>query len=80
MPRYYFLLRDGGIVRDHEGEELADDTAARAVALQVFAETVSSHAEHLDGGGAYEVLVIRDAETPIYAITAQGRRLETAGD
>jgi len=75
MPRYYFLLRDGGIVRDHEGEELEDDSEARAAARQVFAETVSSHGKHLDEGGAYEVLVIRDAETPIYAITAQGRRL-----
>jgi len=75
MPRYYFRLRDGGTLRDHEGEELADDQAARCVAFQVFVETIGSHSEHLGGGGDYEVLVTRDAQTPIYAITAQGRRL-----
>ncbi len=75
MPRYYFRLRDGGIVPDHDGEELADDAQARHAAVEVFAETVVGKTEHLCDEGDYEVLVLSEDELPVFSITAQGKRL-----
>lgn len=75
MPRYYFRLRDGGVLPDHEGEELPDDNQARQAAVEVFAETVVTKAEHLGEGGDYEVLVLGEDELPVFSITAQGQRL-----
>lgn len=75
MPRYYFRLRDGSVLPDHEGEELADDAGARLAAVEVFAETVVGKAEHLGDGGDYEVLVLGEDDLPVFSITAQGRRL-----
>ncbi|WP_271085554.1 hypothetical protein [Brevundimonas sp. NIBR11] len=60
---------------DHEGEELADDGRARQTAVEVFAETVGGKADHLGKGGDYEVMVLREDETPLFSVTAQGRRL-----
>lgn len=35
MPRYFFSLEDGSKLSEDEGEDLADDEAARAVALEI---------------------------------------------
>ena len=74
MPRYFFRLSNGEVVRDEDGEELADNNAACAAALEVFAETIPSKREALVQGGDYEVMVTDAADGQIYSITAQGRR------
>ncbi len=74
MPRYFFRLRNGEVIRDEDGEELADNDAACAVALQVFAETIPSRRESLMGGGDYEVMVTNADNGQVYSVTAKGRR------
>jgi len=74
MPRYFFRLRDGEVVRDDEGEELADHDAACAVAVEVFAETIPSKSDLLIGGGDYEVMVTNADSEQVYSITAKGHR------
>lgn len=74
MPRYFFRLRNGDVMRDEEGEELADNDAACTAALEVFAETIpSKHATLMDGGD-YEVMVTDADAAQVYSITAKGRR------
>lgn len=75
MPRYFFRLTNGGVLNDPDGEELSDDAAARLTAIQIFAETLEGKSGHLEVGGDYEVVVLRDPNRPIYSIVAQGRRL-----
>ena len=74
MPRYFFRLRDGGTLRDEEGEELADTEAACAAALEIFAETVPSKREELVNGGDYEVMVTDADAVQVYSISAKGHR------
>ncbi len=74
MPRYFFRLRDGEVVRDEEGEELADTDAACAAAVEVFAETIPSKSGVLMDGGDYEVMVTDANAAQVYSITAKGRR------
>ncbi|WP_428149933.1 DUF6894 family protein [Brevundimonas sp.] len=74
MPRYFFRLSNGDVVRDEDGEELADNDAACAVALEVFAETIPSKRDALMGGGDYEVMVTDADDGQVYSVTAQGRR------
>ena len=74
MPRYFFRLRDGEIVRDEEGEELADNDAACAAAVEVFAETIPSKSSVLMDGGDYEVMVTDADAGQVYSITAKGHR------
>lgn len=76
MPRFFFRLSNGGTLRDSEGEELADDNAARDTAIEVLAETLASKRQHLNEGEAYEVLVTDASDRRVYSITAQGRRFE----
>jgi hypothetical protein len=40
MPRYHFHSSDGTVVRDEQGEELPDITAAQDVALSVLSEVL----------------------------------------
>ena len=35
MPRYFFSLEDGSKLSEDEGEDIADDEAARGVALEI---------------------------------------------
>lgn len=74
MPRYFFRLRNGDTMRDEEGEELADNDAACAAALEVFAETIPSKRDTLMNGGDYEVMVTNANEGEVYSITAKGHR------
>lgn len=74
MPRYFFRLRDGEVVRDEEGEELADNDAACAAAVEVFAETIPSKSGVLMDGGDYEVMVTDAGAAQVYSITAKGQR------
>lgn len=74
MPRYFFRLRNGDVVRDEDGEELADNDAACAAAVEVFAETIPSKSHVLTGGGDYEVMVTDADATEVYSITARGHR------
>ncbi|WGM30484.1 hypothetical protein [Brevundimonas sp. NIBR11] len=74
MPRYFFRLSNGDVLRDEDGEELPDNGAACAAALDVFAETIPSKQTDLMDGGEYEVMVTDADDRQIYSITAQGRR------
>lgn len=74
MPRYFFRLSNGETLVDHDGEELADHDAACGVAVEVFAETLSSRRESLVAGGHYQVLVTDSDDAEVYSITAHGRR------
>ena len=72
MTHYYFHLIDGVRVEDEEGQELADDEAARAEALRsarsIMADAVWAGRIPLDesieivaDGEVIEVLAFRDA-------------------
>ena len=74
MPRYFFRLRNGEVIQDEDGEDLADNDAACVAALQVFAETVPSRRETLLDGGDFEVMVTNADNGQVYSVTAQGRR------
>lgn len=74
MPRYFFRLRNGEIIQDDDGEELADHDAACAAAVAVFAETIPSKSDVLMRGGDYEVMVTDDDAEQVYSITAKGHR------
>lgn len=60
VPRYFFTLRDGDLFPDEEGQELPDDDAARAAAVESARELM---AESLRRGSLdlRETIVITDA-------------------
>ncbi len=74
MPRYFFRLSNGDVLRDEDGEDLDDANAACAAALEVFAETIPSKRGALMAGGDYEVMVTDADDGQVYSITARGRR------
>ena len=44
MPRYFFNVKDGQNLPDHEGTVLADADAARAIAVVTAGQMIQSHA------------------------------------
>lgn len=74
MPRYFFRLENGDVIKDDEGEDLVDNDAACAAAIEVFAETVASKLETLMRGGDYQVMVTDADSEKVYSITAKGHR------
>jgi hypothetical protein len=44
MPRYFFNVKDGQDLPDHEGTVLADPAAARLVAVFTAGEMIRAHA------------------------------------
>ena len=44
MPRYFFNVKDGQDLPDHEGTVLADPAAARVMAVFTSGEMIRSHA------------------------------------
>ena len=45
MPRYFFNVKDGRDMPDHDGLELADPAAARVMAVFTSGEMLRAHAE-----------------------------------
>jgi hypothetical protein len=45
MPRYFFNVKDGQDLLDHEGTVLADPAAARVMAVFASGEMIRAHAE-----------------------------------
>ena len=45
MPRYFFNVRDGQNLPDHEGTVLANPDAARVMAVFISGEMLKAHAE-----------------------------------
>ena len=45
MPRYFFNVKDGQHLPDHEGTVLADAKAARVLAVFSAGEMIRAHAE-----------------------------------
>ena len=45
MPRYFFNVKDGQDLPDHEGTVLADPDAARVMAVFTSGEMLKGHAE-----------------------------------
>ncbi len=45
MPRYFFNVRDGQNLSDHQGTVLADREAARVMAVFTSGELLKAHAE-----------------------------------
>lgn len=72
MPRYYFRLSDGVDLRDPQGDELADDDAARLAALQILAETVESRGAALLSGESYLVETTEGEGRLVFRLTVQG--------
>ena len=63
MPVYYFHIRNGlGFTRDEEGQELADQAAARDVALRSVRSLIAAEAEEgrIDLRGRLEVTYRQD--------------------
>lgn len=72
MPRYYFRLTDGVDLRDPQGDELADDEAARQASLQILAETLASRGASLLAGDAYLVETTEGEGRLVFRLTVQG--------
>ena len=49
MPRYFFHVIDGTVLLDHDGTELPDLHAARAMAIHTSGELLCGLEEHWDG-------------------------------
>jgi hypothetical protein len=75
MPRYFFNTANGHRIRDDEGDLLADDAAARSMAVDILSEILPSQREQLAGGGRYSVVVADETAQVLYEITATSRRL-----
>lgn len=74
MPRYFFSTANGHRIKDDEGDILANDTAARHMAIEILSEVLPSQREHLGEGGRYSVIVADDQANPLYEITATAKR------
>jgi hypothetical protein len=68
MQRYYFDIHDGRDTRDAEGELLADDTAAYAVALEVSSAALLARRDDLIPEGRLQVDVRDHAGARIYSV------------
>ena len=69
MPRFYFDFHDAdGILRDDDGEELANALIARNVALETLGETVKELTYRHDE--ARVVIEVRDGDGPVLRVSA----------
>ena len=59
MPRYFFDVQDGGLVRDQDGIEFADAAQARTEALQALPD-LAKDLRKVEDGRRISVIV-RDA-------------------
>ena len=75
MPRYFFSTANGHYINDEEGDLLADDSAARAMAVDILSEILPSQREQLCDGGRYSIFVASEDHAEIYEITATARRI-----
>ncbi|WGM31525.1 hypothetical protein [Brevundimonas sp. NIBR11] len=73
MPRYFFNVLDGENRPDPDGEELADDEAARRSAVAVIFETLREHSAYVVKGGPFSVVVTNGVGQEIWRLTVQGR-------
>lgn len=67
MPRYFFHVENGHRIGDEEGEELADDEAARSAGVQILAELLE----------ARRTSIWNDGRLIVHVETAGGERLFT---
>jgi uncharacterized protein DUF6894 len=68
MPRFYFHLRNGGVIHDDAGEELPNIKTARRKARLVALEL----AEALDNGEEVAV-VVSDGKNPVLEVAVTER-------
>lgn len=70
--RYYFHTTDGEDVRDREGEEFADDAAARQEAVLLFAELLRDRPKIFWIEGRFRVTVVDAEGRHVGDVTATG--------
>lgn len=71
MPRYHFHTLNGRLFRDMEGEDLADDAAARRKALMIMGEVLRDGGIDLWGADPFRVLCIDAAGSVVTGLVAQ---------
>lgn len=74
MPRYFFSTANGHFINDDEGDVLADDAAARVMAVDILSEILPSQRRQLSEGGRFTIFVAGEDRSEIYEITATARR------
>lgn len=70
--RYYFNVRDGDIIPDHFGTDLADDEAAKAHALATCGEMMSDLGRKFWEGGAWHMFVLDETGRKVLTLHFQG--------
>lgn len=70
VPRYYFHTQNGDTVRDDQGEELLDASAAREEAVAVLGEILRYRGASFWETRAFSVIVTDDDGETVVSITA----------
>lgn len=78
MPRYFFHTEDGQCIRDDEGEILADDHAARGVALAVLGEILRYRGDEFWKTGRFAVIATGEGGRVVTVLTASADEREAA--
>ena len=73
MARYFIHILDGKLVRDEDGEDLADLAAARTVALRTLGETLRSREDRFWEDGSLRIFV--ENETGELVVDVEARNL-----
>lgn len=68
MPRFHFNVYDGITARDHDGTELSDHEAARAMALTVAGELMKDEGRRTSLGNEWRLGVTDATSLVLYRI------------
>jgi hypothetical protein len=69
MPRYYFNVDNDDVTEDFEGQELADDQAARAYAITAARGLAAETVLHGHLGLSHRIDIVNEAREPIGSVT-----------
>lgn len=79
MPHYHFHMLNGRLFRDRDGEDLADDAAARRHALKIMGEVLRDGSIDVWGAGPFRVLCTDDAGAIVTGLIAGAIPADLAG-
>jgi hypothetical protein len=74
MPRFYFHVRDGEEIPDHEGTVLADHDAARAEAIVLSGAMLKDLGGRFWANGEWQIRVLDEAGNKVCALTFSADR------
>jgi hypothetical protein len=68
VPRYFFHVKDGKDIRDHEGTELAGVAEARDQAIKAAGEMIKHHGDTVWNGSEWRMNVTDEAGSPVFTL------------